>query len=675
VNIYETSTMYRCKLLIIIFCHSSLAILQFPYPQQTFALPKHPSNLVCTVHITVATFKNYTTSDITERFLASNRDKIIPTLSTMLNRSISIVPVISFFEPCTISILIDATIDGSSYIFSEVGVIRYIDANAYVYRGWRQSAIIFIYLSCASTYYFKSLYLPHRLFYHTPDCGPQNMFPNQAFIPDPLQRLWNINDQTHSIHDRQFPLAMRRSISIPKYGWDRDDLDINPDHCLASRWRELSEMFPCTVDVMAVQHYQHYLNFSAVANAPDEIIDYGELVTHYNLFVVTNSTLFHAIDSRNDRVIYCDRNSDSPTLRLINLSSPFSFQTWVTLVFLLILCAIACSFTVFDMRSVSKNWTIIIFSRTFFNSLVELIVGLLEKDVGKNNCTKALIGLIGICVGNTYKNYLTIELVYPRAGDAIQNFTALLDLNFKVLQSVDVMDIWKDQSTWLKDLNYHLEIDETKREKYVREAKMWLQLVSDSDEETINELASARSKNAWILSMPYYTLVEYANLIAETNYPLSCHLVKRPFAHKFVNLYFLNPKAEEFKWLTARFLDHGLFEFWKHLYGHMLTLDQRNVSLQIRSKKSKTTSTEALDISNFIGQVHLIVFYIVISVLTAICVGIFLLECVMQKVLEVSLLVQTKFTHFGFQLLRPIVRSLFLMSKLIGRLCQNHKPF
>jgi hypothetical protein len=52
--------------------------------------------------------------------------------------------------------------------------------------------------------------------------------------------------------------------------------------------------------------------------------------------------------------------------------------------------------------------------------------------------------------------------VYPRAGDAIRNLTELLDLKFSVITSVVVEDIGKDKSAWLKDSNYHLEIDETK---------------------------------------------------------------------------------------------------------------------------------------------------------------------------------------------------------------------
>jgi hydrogenase maturation factor len=144
--------MHSNILLIIIFCHSSVAILQFTHPKQTFELPNHPFNWICTVHIAVATFENYTTSDITERFLASNREKIIPTVSTMLNRSAGVAPVNSFFEPCVISVLIDATIYGSSYVFKGHRLYTYIIGNEYVYRGWRHSLIILVYFSCNYEY-------------------------------------------------------------------------------------------------------------------------------------------------------------------------------------------------------------------------------------------------------------------------------------------------------------------------------------------------------------------------------------------------------------------------------------------------------------------------------------------------------------------------------------------
>jgi hypothetical protein len=666
--------MYLCKLLIIIFCHSSLAILQFPYPKQTFELPSHPSNWICTVHITVATFANETSSDITERFMTSNRERIIPTLSTLQNQTINIVPVISFFEPCTISVLIDATVHGSSYVFKGHHLYGYINGNEYVYRGWRHSIFILIYFSCNVDYNVKSLHLPHRLFYHSLDCGYWNIFPNQVFLPDPLYNLRHITDQKHSIHYRQLPLAMRRSISTPKYGWDRHNTNIKPDHCLASRWDELSQMFLCDFNQFAVQHYQLFLNFTAITKPPVHVPNYGELLTYTKLYTVKDSISLHAVDSTNIRILYCDRNSDSPRLRPISLSSPFSFETWVTVGFLLLFCAIASSFTIFDTQSDSKIRTSISFFRTIVNSLVELIICLLEKDLGRKNGTKTFIGLIVICVGNDYKNYLTIELVFPRAAQAISNLTELLDLNFNLLQPVNVERIGNDKLPYLKELNYHLEIDETKRKKYVREVERWWKLILFSEDSISNELASTTSKNAWIVNAPYYIQQYNLNLITQRNCPLSYHFVKRPFAHQFRELYFLNPRAEEFKWWTTKFLDHGLFVFWKRLESHKLTLYQRYVSFQMPSKNSNSSSTETLDISNFIGQVHLIEFYIVISVLTAICIAIFLLECGTEKARANSLFVQARITHVSLQLLWTIVRCLYLMSRLIGRLYKSRCP-
>jgi hypothetical protein len=670
VNIYKQKTMYLCKLLIIVFCHTSFAILQFPYPKQTFELPNHPLNWICTVHITVATFTNYTTSDITERFLASNRGMIIHTVGVMLNRSIRIAPVSSFFEPCTISVFIDATVHGSSYVWQGRRLRSYFRGNEYAYRGWRHSLIILIYFSCYYQYNNINLHLPHRLFYHSLDCGNSNMFPNKAFVSGRQKKLRNITDPTHSIHDRQLPLAMRRR---PKYGWDQDHYNIKPDHCLASRWDRLSQMTYCTMDIIAVHHYQHFLNFTTIA--PGKSKDYGQLNTHPKIPLLQHSILFHAIDSINDRILYCDQNSDHQRLRPLSLSSPFSFETWVSLVFLLTLCAIASSFTIFDMRSVKKNSTTIICIKTIFYSLVELIMCLLEKDAGKKNCTKVFIGLIVICLGNTYKNYLTIELVFPRVQDAISNLTELLDLNFNVLFSVALTNVADDKSTWLNSFHYHLDIDETKREKYVREAERWLKLILYHKEIINTELASVTSKNAFMISGPYYIQLYNLKLINDRNYPLSCHFVKRPLAHKFREFYFFNPKAEEFKWLTAKFLDHGLFEFWKRLDSHMLSLDQRKILSEDRSKRSNSSSVEVPDVQNFIVQVHFIGFYIVIAILTAICVAIFLFECAIQNAQALSLFALKKFKHFRLRLLWTVVRSLFLMSRLIGRHCQNCKPF
>jgi hypothetical protein len=321
---------------------------------------------------------------------------------------------------------------------------------------------------------------------------------------------------------------------------------------------------------------------------------------------VEGSISLHEIDSVNGRILYCDGYSDSPKLRPLNLLTLFNYQTWVTLVFLLILCTIASSFTIFDMRSVAKDATTVICIKTIFNRLVKLTVCLLEKDVGNKNSAQAFIGLLVICLGNNYKNYLKIEVVYPRAGD----LTELLDLNFNVITRVVVKDIGEGKLTSMKRMNYHLEIDKTKREKYVSETERWFKLM-DSEENMINELASVTSKNALLIQAPYYLQVYGLNLVNDINYPLSCHFVKRPFAHEFKEFYFYNTKAEDINCWTGKFLAHGLFVFWKR--SHIFILYQRRGSYEKRSKNLRSSSVEALDVQNFIRQVHLIVLYIVVA--------------------------------------------------------------
>jgi hypothetical protein len=125
------------------------------------------------------------------------------------------------------------------------------------------------------------------------------------------------------------------------------------------------------------------------------------------------------------------------------------------------------------------------------------------------------------------------------------------------------------------------------------------------------------------------------------------HFVKRPFAHQFKELYFVNPKAEEFKWWTGKFLDHGLVELWKRLCSHQLTLREHQWSLSNRLERSNSSSAESEHFYNFIGQVHLFPFYNIILNLTAICVAVFVWECLMQNAQQLSVLVLIKLKQFS----------------------------
>jgi hypothetical protein len=303
-----------------------------------------------------------------------------------------------------------------------------------------------------------------------------------------------------------------------------------------------------------------------------------------------------------------------------------------------------------------------------FNNLVDLAGLLLEKDLGKNKNITVFVGLILIYLGNDYKNYLTIDLVFPRAQDAIRNFTELLDLNFNIIHSVTGDVKGTNKSVFLKSNHLYWEIDGVKREKYVREVNRWLMLINS--EVDVSKITDLTEKNAEITSAPYHNQVYYLNFMNTVSYPISCHFVKQPFAPKFMNIYFFNPKAEDFKWLTAKFLDHGLFQFWTGLETQQLSLVHRRVEKHYKMSKN-SSSTEVLDIQNFIGQVHLFVFYILISILTGICVVFFVFECAIQDARQLSLFVFAKLMHIIFQLWRTIVRSLGLMSRLLSQLYEK----
>jgi hypothetical protein len=125
---------------------------------------------------------------------------------------------------------------------------------------------------------------------------------------------------------------------------------------------------------------------------------------------------------------------------------------------------VTITFAKSDFSGSSQEWKVRVSITGICNTVFELIACLLEKDVGKENCIKALAGLVVICIGNTYKNYLTIDLVYPRAEGTIQNFTELLDLNFNLFEGIPSSGVSVNKSVCLKETNVDMEIDMGKRE-------------------------------------------------------------------------------------------------------------------------------------------------------------------------------------------------------------------
>jgi hypothetical protein len=333
--------------------------------------------------------------------------------------------------------------------------------------------------------------------------------------------------------------------------------------------------------------------------------------------------------------------------------------------------AVASNFARFDLSSVTSQFTFVTFIKNILNSLDDMVAVLLEKDLGKQNSIKILVSLVVIYLGNEYRNQLTIELVYPRAQDAIRNVTELLDLNFNIIyiggSNLKVIN----KSNIIKSLNIHWEIDADKRVKYVREVDRWFILTVNADELFRSKIKNPTERNAILMSVPDHIQMIVLKGLSISYYPISCHFVKQPFAPKFKYLYFYNSKAEEFKWLTAKFLDHGLFEFWKGLHSQLWTLNERGKE-NLFKRSNNSSSTESPDFTNFIGQVHLPVIYFLVSILTGICIVVFLPECAIQTAQNLSLLAFKKIKQFGMNLVWTVVRCLFLAARLvISRISRN----
>jgi hypothetical protein len=185
-----------------------------------------------------------------------------------------------------------------------------------------------------------------------------------------------------------------------------------------------------------------------------------------------------------------------------------------------------------------------------------------------------------------------------------------------------------------------------------------------------SKITNPTEKNAYLVSAPYHRQVYYLNFMNTESYPISCRYVKQPFAPKFKNLYFYITKAEELKWLTAKFLNHGIFEIWKGWEIQQLGLIHRRREEQIK-KLSNSSSTEVRDINNFIGQVHLLVFYILISRLTGICIVVFIFECAIQNAQELLIFVLAKLIHVILEIYWTIFRFLLLVNRLLIRLYEK----
>jgi hypothetical protein len=146
----------------------------------------------------------------------------------------------------------------------------------------------------------------------------------------------------------------------------------------------------------------------------------------------------------------------------------------------------------------------------------------------------------------------------------------------------------------------------------------------------------------------YHLETYYSNGFTGMIHPISSSFVKRPYAHQFRELYFFNPKAQQFKLWTGAFLGSRCILVLETFAYRQLILIQRRNSLG----NFNSNSTDGLDVNNFIGQVHLSVYYIVVfhNKSNLHCYTV-LFKCALRNAQQLSLFNLTKLEPFCLRLL------------------------
>jgi hypothetical protein len=657
-------------------CSLGLLQFEFKYPNHTFKLPDPPeSSSICTAHITLVTMVDHAASDVAERILTSNHGRIIPTLSTMQNRSMSIHPVISFFEQCTISILVDSSIDKHSYTKLKFRLGVYIWKNGYEFTSWKHSAILLVFFKCVLNVRGDTFRSPRRLFYHFLECGERDIFPNFVAVPKLGKPLAPITDKSFSIYNRQLPLSIRSQILVPRLEWD----GYSPWHlypiCLKSRWRkeELLKMHysPCYCTDIALQHLQKYANFSVRVKTVGMVGMYGSIISELGGVSGIWEQSGTVYDTNKNRIVYCDNTVDISRLRPIIISSPFSLITWVCIVLTLAACsAVATWKSCTENKFIIRAWRSYIVSciKAFLDKFAEFARIALEKDVKSNRGMNILIGLCVIYLGNEYKNHLTIELYFPRSTNAIATTTQLLDRGYKIgLEDSGSVGFSNKFMGHLESFKY--EIDKEKRDRYVQNASKWLAVKWSADlTETLIDISKVDGMYAKHLITTDSHQIFILNLAKAISYPRTCSFVKRPLQTHFHRIFFLNSKMDELKWWTQIFVQHGLFVRWKAMYEQMEKLIVHKIELDAYYKKTNSSSVSADIISDYVQQVHLSIgLYTIFAILMLIGFLVFVAEnmsAVSAKTLGVFIVRKSK--HVGFMIMWTGHRCVVLAYKYLG---------
>jgi hypothetical protein len=106
--------------------------------------------------------------------------------------------------------------------------------------------------------------------------------------------------------------------------------------------------------------------------------------------------------------------------------------------------------------------------------------------------------------------------------------------------------------------------------------------------------------------------------------PERCYIQKEHVGFDFLPFYFLNPEAESFHEWIAKFMDHGLVNYWNQL-------DERFEKVWGRKQERLVSSNfteDYFEMSDYVGHEHLVQFYHIYGALILVVNCVFVMEYV-----------------------------------------------
>jgi hypothetical protein len=114
----------------LLFLSYETVLCRFSQLQYNLKLENHPTEELCTLHLTVMSFSHEESSDIAEELLLANVESNFWTVRSLYNKSsFRFQRMNEVLEQCSINILIDGDFNKQGYLLENDKVVTYLNTN------------------------------------------------------------------------------------------------------------------------------------------------------------------------------------------------------------------------------------------------------------------------------------------------------------------------------------------------------------------------------------------------------------------------------------------------------------------------------------------------------------------------------------------------------------------